>query len=104
MARMVGDQGRVIAIDLQQEMLKRVRRRAEKEGLQSRILLHPGKPDTIAIQEAVDFALAFWMAHEVLNLQIFFRRFAPLSGRKPVFYLSNPGYTSPWLLFRKQWK
>jgi hypothetical protein len=32
MAKMVGDQGRVIAVDLQQEMLDVLRRRANKPG------------------------------------------------------------------------
>ena len=37
MARMVGDHGKVIAVDLQQQMLDMLRRRAEKAGVAARI-------------------------------------------------------------------
>lgn len=42
MARMVGESGRVIALDLQDQMLDRVRRRAEKQRLSDRLILHKG--------------------------------------------------------------
>ena len=39
MAKLVGDQGQVIAVDLQQKMLDVLRRRAEKAGVADRIQL-----------------------------------------------------------------
>jgi len=69
MARMVGAQGRVIAADLQPEMLARVRSHAEKEGLLERITLQQCEPTRIGLTEPVDFALAFWMVHEVSDRQ-----------------------------------
>jgi ubiquinone/menaquinone biosynthesis C-methylase UbiE len=65
MARMVGPQGHVIAADLQPEMLARVRTHAEKDGLLERITLHACQPARIGWTEPVEFALAFWMVHEV---------------------------------------
>lgn len=66
MARLVGEEGRVIAADLQPQMLARVSGRAEQAGLLSRIRLHPcPSPDRLGLTETVDFALAFWMVHEV---------------------------------------
>jgi len=71
MARLVGPQGRVIAADVQEDMLARVRAHAEKEGLLERINLHHCSPTRIGLVETVDFALAFWMVHEVPDRQVF---------------------------------
>jgi ubiquinone/menaquinone biosynthesis C-methylase UbiE len=65
MARMVGDRGKVIAVDLQQQMLDMLRRRAEKAGVAARIELHKCEQDRLGLHAEADFALAFAMLHEV---------------------------------------
>jgi ubiquinone/menaquinone biosynthesis C-methylase UbiE len=65
MARMVGEQGRVIAVDIQQQMLDIVRRRAEKAGVADRIELHKCQQNRLGIETEADFALVFAMLHEV---------------------------------------
>ncbi len=65
LAHMVGDQGRVIAVDLQQQVLDVLEKRARKAGVGARIRTHRCKPDRIGIRGPADFALAFWMVHEV---------------------------------------
>jgi ubiquinone/menaquinone biosynthesis C-methylase UbiE len=65
MARIVGPQGSVTAADVQPEMLAGVRRRAERSGLRSRITLHQVEPSGLHFRGNFDFALAFWMIHEV---------------------------------------
>ncbi|VVB64251.1 tRNA (adenine(57)-N(1)/adenine(58)-N(1))-methyltransferase TrmI [uncultured archaeon] len=65
MARMVGEEGKVISMDIQEEMLQILRRKSEEAGLDSRILLHKSRPDRIGLREKADFALAFYMVHEV---------------------------------------
>jgi ubiquinone/menaquinone biosynthesis C-methylase UbiE len=64
-AKMVGDQGQVIAVDLQQKMLDVVRRRAEKAGVAQRIRTHRCEADNLNLAAAADFVLAFAMVHEV---------------------------------------
>ena len=64
LARMVGDQGRVIAVDLQQKMLDVLEKRAERAGVAQRISAHRCEPDSIGIDTEVGFAVAFWMLHE----------------------------------------
>ncbi len=64
-ARTVGDQGVVFAVDLQKEMLDTVRRRAAQAGLLSRVRLVQCAPDSLGVTERFDFALAFWMVHEI---------------------------------------
>jgi ubiquinone/menaquinone biosynthesis C-methylase UbiE len=65
MAKMVGDSGNVIAVDLQQKMLDVLQERAENAGLANRIRTHRCEPDRLGIEGPVDFALAFAMVHEV---------------------------------------
>jgi 2-polyprenyl-3-methyl-5-hydroxy-6-metoxy-1,4-benzoquinol methylase len=67
MAKLVGDVGKVISVDLQQKMLDKVRKRAERSGVAKRISLRLCRPDDIGVSEPVDFALTFWMAHEVTD-------------------------------------
>ena len=71
LARLAGQNGRVIAVDLQSRMLAGLKRRAEKANLIDRIQLHNCSQDQIGIPGPVDFVLAFWMVHEVHNSRIF---------------------------------
>jgi ubiquinone/menaquinone biosynthesis C-methylase UbiE len=73
MAKMVGYTGKVIAADVQDEMLQLLRKKAIKQGLESRIITHKCGPDRIGVSERVDFALAFYMVHEVPNAEAFLR-------------------------------
>ncbi len=66
LARAVGPSGKVICIDMQDKMLEAVRRKAKKAGLNN-IQLHRCGADTLGLTASADFALAFWMVHEVLN-------------------------------------
>jgi ubiquinone/menaquinone biosynthesis C-methylase UbiE len=65
LAKMVGDQGTVIAIDLQEKMLSRVKQRAQRAGVLDRIRFHHSQPTQLGLTSLADFALAFWMVHEV---------------------------------------
>jgi len=73
MAELVGEKGKVIAVDLQPEMLAGLSKRAKAVGLESRIRPHLCLPDRIGVSEPVDFALAFWMVHEVRRREEFLR-------------------------------
>jgi len=72
MARMVGDRGLVFAVDIQPKMLEKTRRRAERAGVAGRIRLVLATTKTLGLQIKADFALVFWMAHEVDDLERFF--------------------------------
>ena len=81
LARMVGPQGRVLCVDLQENMIRRIRRRAQKAGLADRIETVVGTTDDPTLDEhrgAVDFAAAVHMVHEVTDKERFFRRLAEL--------------------------
>ncbi len=72
LARLVGSSGKVLAVDLQQEMLDRMKRRAEKSGVGANIVSIRAARDDIRINDRVDFVLCFWMVHEVPDISRFF--------------------------------
>jgi ubiquinone/menaquinone biosynthesis C-methylase UbiE len=65
LARMVGKTGKVIAVDLQERMLRGMEKRASKSGVRDRIISHKCTPKSLDINEPADFILAFYMVHEV---------------------------------------
>ena len=65
MAGMVGESGRVIAVDLQEGMLQKVKARIEGTEIEKRIRLHKCSEKSIDFSEEVDFILAFYVVHEV---------------------------------------
>jgi ubiquinone/menaquinone biosynthesis C-methylase UbiE len=73
LARITGPGGKVIAVDLQQRMLDALLRRASKAGVADRIIPHRCQKESLGVGGPADFALAFWMAHEVPDKPRFFR-------------------------------
>jgi ubiquinone/menaquinone biosynthesis C-methylase UbiE len=65
LARLVGESGRVIAVDIQPGMIERTRREAEKAGLAARVRAVLADGTGLPPVEPADLALVFWMAHEV---------------------------------------
>ena len=72
MAQMVGRSGRVIASDLQEGMLQKLRDKIQGTELEERITLHQCEEDKVGVSVNVDFVLAFYMVHEVPNPKRFF--------------------------------
>ncbi|MFA6900764.1 MAG: methyltransferase domain-containing protein [Desulfurivibrionaceae bacterium] len=64
MAKLVGETGKVISIDVQQKMLDTLTQRARKAGVAHRITTRLCEENNIGIHETVNFSLAFWMIHE----------------------------------------
>ena len=68
MATMVGADGRVVCVDVQEKMLESLRKRAVKAGVDDRMkVLNCAENETGLehLRGDVDFALAFAMVHEV---------------------------------------
>lgn len=101
MAKMVGEMGRVISVDMQEKMLERVRHRAQQKRLLSRIALHKCSSDKLGVNEQADFALCFWMVHEVRNKESFFDELVAFLKPGAHFLLVEPKIhvTEPY--FRK---
>jgi len=84
LARLVGPAGRVVAVELQPQMLEGLKRRAAKAGLLERIEARPAASDSLVVSDLagqVDFALAFAVVHELPAAGPFFLEIA--SALKP---------------------
>jgi len=99
MARMVGPSGRVIAADLQEGMLRIVRDKINGTELENRIILHKCEPDKIGLTDNVDFALLFYIVHEIPHKDKFFQEIAALlkpQGRafivEPPFHVNKQAF------------
>ena len=99
MAHMVGKSGRVIASDLQEGMLQKLRDKLQGTELEERIMLHKSEEDKIGVVEQVDFILLFYMVHEVPNKEAFFKEIGTIlkpNGQvlivEPPFHVSKSAF------------
>jgi ubiquinone/menaquinone biosynthesis C-methylase UbiE len=79
LARLVGEQGRVIALDIQPKMLDALQRRAQKAGVERQIESRLVQRNSLGIADLagmVDFVLAFAMVHELPSAERFFQETA----------------------------
>lgn len=74
MAKLVGSQGRVLAVDLQEEMLGKLSHKAVLSGLTDIIqpVLCTQERLNIPASIKADFILAYYMVHETLDKERFF--------------------------------
>ena len=77
-AKMLNGTGKVIAADVQEGMLGKIRKKIEGTSLEQVVKLHKSDFENIGIAEKVDFVLAFWMVHEVRNQERFFEELATI--------------------------
>ena len=73
MAQMVGIKGKIIASDIQEGMLEKLREKIHGSELEQRITLHKCEEEKIGLKEQVNFILAFYMVHEVPDQESFFK-------------------------------
>jgi ubiquinone/menaquinone biosynthesis C-methylase UbiE len=90
LAKIVGEKGRVIAADVQLEMLNALQKRAKRAGVDQRIDLHLCKKDSLGLNTKFDFALAFWMVHEVPDQTFFFKEIRSLLKPNGKLLMSEP--------------
>ncbi len=83
MAKIVGEKGTVIAIDVQSEMLQCAKKKSDRHGLSSRILYHQNSLDSMGIEKNADFILSFHMVHEPGGKYLV---------AEPVFHVSEPAF------------
>jgi ubiquinone/menaquinone biosynthesis C-methylase UbiE len=95
LARLVGGEGRIIAVDVQPQMIAGLRRRLAKAGLAERVEARLAPKESMALEDLagrVDFTLAYAVVHEFPSAERFFaevglNRRAPPGSRDPLFYL-----------------
>jgi ubiquinone/menaquinone biosynthesis C-methylase UbiE len=99
MALMVGKSGRVIACDLQEGMLQKVKEKIKGTGFEERIKLHKCEEGKIGVSDHVDFVLLFYVVHEVPNKEGLFDEIGTVlnaNGRvlivEPPFHVSKSAF------------
>ncbi len=75
-ARLSGPGGRVYAVDLQQRMISALERRVRRAKLSDVVAARVCPADTLGVSDldgSIDFVLAFYLVHEVPDVDRFFR-------------------------------
>ncbi len=90
LAQMVGKSGRVIASDLQEGMLQKLRDKIQGTELAERIMLHKCEENKIGVSENVDFVLAFYLVHEVPNQEQFFNEIGSILKPNGQVFMAEP--------------
>jgi ubiquinone/menaquinone biosynthesis C-methylase UbiE len=94
-AKMVGKTGRLIASDLQEGMLQKVKEKIKGTELEKRVVLHKCEENKAGWTELVDFVLLFYMVHEVPDKENFFKEIkAILKPHGKVLIVEPPFHVS----------
>ena len=92
LARMVGESGHVIASDLQEGMLQKLRKKIQGTEFEKRIRLHKCEEDEIGVSEDVDFVLAFYVVHEVPDQEKLFNEIKSILKPKGQVFIVEPPF------------
>lgn len=92
MARMVGEEGRVAAVDFQPEMLGFTERKVRKAGVSERVEIVQCMQDDIAVTGRFDFVLSMWVSHEVPDRERFFGQILGILKPGGKFLLAEPKF------------
>ena len=103
-ANMVGESGRVIASDIQEEMLQIVQNRIKGSEIENRFLFHKCEENKIGISEQVDFILLFYMVHEVPNKETFFNEIKTIIRQNGKILIVEPPFHVSKIEFNKMLK
>lgn len=98
-AKLLNGSGKVIAADLQDGMLEKVRQKISRTELEQRIELHKCQNETIGITEKVDFVLAFYVVHEVPNQDKLFLELKSILKPNGKIFIVEPNFHVPGKAF-----
>lgn len=101
LCKLVGPQGRVVAIDLQEEMLQLCKEKMHKTGFADRVEFHKCEEDSLGISLQVDFALTFYMVHEVPDPLLLIDQICALLKVGGFYYLAEPKIHVPEEKYRE---
>jgi ubiquinone/menaquinone biosynthesis C-methylase UbiE len=90
-SKLLENSGKVIAADLQEKMLLKLKNKINKEKL-SNIELHKTEKDSIKLNEKVDFILVFYMLHEVPDPKAFLEELKGLLNKSGRILISEPKF------------
>ena len=98
-ALLAGKSGQVIACDLQEGMLQKVREKINGTEFETRIKLHKCEEGKIGVSDHVDFVLLFYVVHEISNKENLFDEIRSILRRngqvlivEPPFHVSKSAF------------
>jgi ubiquinone/menaquinone biosynthesis C-methylase UbiE len=97
LARRVGENGQVIAVDLQEGMLEILKEKAAQDGLLARIRLHKAEPHSLALEYPgrIDVAFGCCVIHEVPDTARMMQEVFSLLGPGGRFLIAEPKHEVP---------
>lgn len=90
MAKMVGKSGHVIACDLQEGMLQKLKGKISGTAYEERVTLCKSEENDIGFHEPVDFILAFYIVHEVIDQERFLKQLSSILRPNGLFLVVEP--------------
>lgn len=93
LARLVGESGKIYAVDLQERMIRALKRRMDKRGLASRVEARVCSEHSLQVGDltgSIDFAIAFAVVHEVPDPRQLFREMVDSLKQGGIMLLSEP--------------
>jgi len=90
MAHLLEVTGKVISVDMQQGMLDIIKRKIKGTSIEKIIELHKCTQETVGLNENVDFALMFYVVHEVPSMKNLFDEILPRINRDGLLMIVEP--------------
>jgi ubiquinone/menaquinone biosynthesis C-methylase UbiE len=91
-AKMLMQSGKVIAADLQEGMLEKIRHKIKGTNLEEKVELHKCEDNKIGLAEKVDFIFAFWMIHEVPDHNRLFEELKSILNQNGKIFIIEPKF------------
>ena len=88
-ARLLNNNGKVIASDVQKGMLELLKRKLQNSELQKLIEIHNSQENEICLTEKVDFILAFYSFHEMKYIDNIIRDLAKIVKPETMIFISE---------------
>ena len=89
-AKMIGREGNVFSVDLQEGMLNQIKNKIKGTELEKRIHLIKSGVDNFVVPDKVDFILAFYMIHEVPDKENLFKLLKNILDENGQFLVVEP--------------
>jgi ubiquinone/menaquinone biosynthesis C-methylase UbiE len=103
-AKRCGERGRVIAVDLQKEMLQLLQEKLRPEGLLPRVRTHQCAPDSIGLSPewdgTIDVAFTIFVVHEVPDSKRLLREIHALLKPGGLLFFAEPLFIVPGTEFQ----
>ena len=90
MAKIVGERGQVISVDVQQKMLNTLKKRAKRKSVHHIIRFHQCSESAIGLDMKADFILTFWVVHEAPDQKALLQEIFSLLRPGRHYFLAEP--------------